>query len=208
MKKIILATVLASVFAGVAHAHEGKGYGKEGVFVGSASMGTNSATELSVGYATKSDIIEDSIVFVEANQFEVADKINNSEFGVKLQSKSIGAGLMKKEGDFGYGVAVNYSETKIDELNYKREGLGLEGHVGYHIGKACVYGNVNVKPDFLSTTNQENLYAELDLKVGAKYALSKKVAVFSEVKSGMAYDSNDKRTDLYSTVGAGVSVAF
>jgi hypothetical protein len=214
MKKLIIAAFVAATFTGVAHAHGHNHDGEEidkGVVYGSAFMGTNDSTDLTVGYVTKSDIAKDSMAFVEVNQFSVSDKVtgNGMDYGVNLlNSKGISAGLMKKDGDFGYGVALSYSDTEIESLNYKRNGLGIEGHIGYDIGQACIYGNVAVKPDFLSNTTVDNLYAEVDLKAGIKYNLNKKVAVFSEVKSGTAYDSNDKRTDLYSTVGAGVSVAF
>jgi hypothetical protein len=214
MKKLIIAAFVAAAFTGVAHAHGHNHDGGEtdrGVVYGSAFMGTNDSTDLTVGYAAKSDIAKDSMAFVEVNQFGVSDKVtgNGMDYGVNLlNSKGISAGLMKKDGDLGYGVALSYSNTEIESLNYKRNGLGIEGRIGYDIGQACIYGNVAVKPDFLSNTTVDNLYAEVDLKAGIKYNLNKKVAVFSEVKSGTAYDSNDKRTDLYSTVGAGVSVAF
>lgn len=214
MKKLIITALIATAFTGAAHAHGHKHEGEkadQGVVYGSAFMGTNDSTDLTIGYATKSEIVKDSMAFVEVNQFSVSDKVtgNGMNHGVNLlNSKGVSAGLMKKDGDFGYGVALSYSNTEIENLNYKRDGLGIKAHVDYHIGQACVYGDVAVKPDFLSNTTVDNLYAEVDLKAGVKYNLNKKVAVFSEVKSSVAYDSNDKRTDLYSTVGAGVSLAF
>jgi hypothetical protein len=213
MKKNVLAAVVGLVFvSGAALAHgDGNDHNQDrGVSV-SASFGGNDSHEVSVSHTSKTNMGGMDSAVVSYTDFGVKDKVtgNGNDYGVNLfEKKTISATLVKNSGDLTYGYGVNYSHSEITALKYKVDGFGLTGQAAYAMGHASLYSNVDVVPAFLATSSPDGMNAQVDFTVGVGFNVSNDVALFSEVKTGALYDTEGRRTDMYSTIGTGVKVSF
>jgi len=149
----------------------------------------------------------------------------NSEDNIKQGSTNLGDGESETEilaigtGGFGYlndpnengGAEFDFelSRTKIDDLDYKRTGIGFRTQVFLPVA-AGLQANIgfNLRPYFLSPDWDDDSKLEFEYQGGLEYAFNWDVAVYAHYRYVALINADDKEVKLAEGTVFGLRARF